>query len=206
MDVSTVAAIVVALLDFYIGARYCVKLFRKESTPSIATWIIFEIGVVMSLASYLAGSDHSLIKAAMNVADSVQVSVIVVAIYIAQRGQRIQFSGFEWMSLAASGVAALVWLLTKQGLVGFIAFQSVMSIAYVPTFQSLWRWRPGRSPEPMEKWGIGALASLIGVVGDVTGRHDYVAMVYPLRALVLCLVVVVLIWRWERKSVAKGDA
>jgi hypothetical protein len=66
MNVSTFAAITVVLLVFYVGARYCIKLIRKEISPRIATWLIFEIGVVMSLASYLAGNDHSLIKAALN--------------------------------------------------------------------------------------------------------------------------------------------
>lgn len=73
MNVSTLAAITVVFLVFYVGARYCTKLFGKEISPRIATWIIFEVGVVMSLASYLAGNDHSLVKAALNAADSFQV-------------------------------------------------------------------------------------------------------------------------------------
>jgi hypothetical protein len=77
MNVSTVAAITVVLLVFYVGARYCAKLIRKEISPRIATWLIFEIGVVMSLASYLSGNDHSLIKAALNAADTLQVAVIL---------------------------------------------------------------------------------------------------------------------------------
>jgi hypothetical protein len=31
----------------------------------------------------------------------------------------------------------------------------------------------------MEKWGINVIIALIGVVVDITGRHDYLAMVYP---------------------------
>jgi hypothetical protein len=88
-----------------VGARYCAKLIRKETCPRIATWLIFEIGVVMSLAAYFASHDHSIVKAA-----------------------------------------------------------------------------------------------LIGVVIDVTGSHDFVAMLYPLRAFILCVIIVVLVGRWEQKS------
>jgi uncharacterized membrane protein YkvI len=58
----------------------------------------------------------------------------------------------------------------------------------------------GAVAEPMEKWGINVIIALIGIIVDITGRHDYLAMVYPLRAMILCLVVVVLIARWEQKS------
>jgi hypothetical protein len=48
--------------------------------------------------------------------------------------------------------------------------------------------------------GFYVIIALIGIIVDLTGRHDYLAMVYPLRALILCVVIVVLIARWERKS------
>ena len=42
--------------------------------------------------------------------------------------------------------------------------------------------------------------SLIGVVIDVTGSHDYLAMLYPLRAFVLCVIIVMLVRRWDQKN------
>src|ERR1700722_13493290 len=102
MNVSTFAAITVVLLVFYVGARYCTKLLRKEISPRIATWLIFEIGVDMSLASYLAGNDHSLIKAALNAADCFQVTVILFTLVIEQWGQAIQFTRNEVVSLGIS--------------------------------------------------------------------------------------------------------
>ena len=63
------AAITVLVLVFYVGIRSCMKLLRGEIASRIATWLIFEVGVAMSLASYLAEADHSLTKAALNAAD-----------------------------------------------------------------------------------------------------------------------------------------
>jgi uncharacterized membrane protein YkvI len=203
MNLLTFAAVTVTLLVFYVGARYCSKVIRKEISPRIATWLIFEIGVVMSLATYLAGNEHSLIKAALNAADSLQVTVILVTLLIEQRGRKVHFTKNELLSLAISCLAAVAWMLTKTGWIGFIGFQLVMSVAYVPTIESLWRCKLGPSPEPMEKWGINVVIALIGVVVDITGRHDYVAIVYPLRALILCIVVVVLITRWKQKNKAE---
>jgi len=65
----------------------------------------------------------------------------------------------------------------------------------------MWQWRRDTaSPEPVETWSINAVAALIGVVIDVTGGHDYLAMLYPLRAFILCMIIVVLVRRWERKT------
>lgn len=200
MSLSTWAAMTVVVLDFYVGARYCTKLLHKEIAPRIATWLIFELGVVMSLASYLSGKDHSLTKAALNAADCFQVTVILLTIAIEQRGRRIAFTRNEVVALGIAGMAATAWMVTGTGWIGFVGFQLVMSIAYLPTAESLWRWKAGPSPEPMEKWGINVLIALIGVSVDLTGKHDYLAMVYPLRALFLCLVVVTLITRWKQKS------
>ena len=197
---SICAAGVVALLDVGVGARYCVKLIRKEAHPRIATWLIFELGVIMSLAAYFASHDPSVVKAALNLTDGVVVTAIVAALFFEQRGERIRFTRNERVCLLIAGITMVAWAITKTAWIGFAGFQVVMTIAYLPTIESMWQWRPGRSPEPVETWSINAVAALIGVAIDVTGSHDYVAMLYPLRAFLLCVTIVVLVVRWERKS------
>lgn len=194
------AAGILALLDVGVGARYCVKLIRKESHPRIATWLIFELGVVMSLVTYFTSLDHSVVKAALNLTDFVVVTAIVGALFFEQRGEKILFTRNERLCLLISGITVVAWTITKTAWIGVAGFQVVMTMAYLPTIESMWQWKPGSSPEPVETWGITAVAALIGVVIDVTGSHDYVAMLYPLRAFLLCLVIVVLVLRWERKN------
>jgi uncharacterized membrane protein YkvI len=200
VTVTLFAAGVVALLDVCVGARYCVKLIRKEAHPRIATWLIFELGVVMSLVAYFASRDHSLVKAVLNLTDFVVVTVILAALFFEQRAGKIVFTRNERLCLLIAGITMLAWMITKTAWIGFVGFQVVMTVAYVPTIESMWQWKPGRSPEPVETWSINAVAALIGVVLDVTGSHDYVAMLYPLRAFLLCVMIVGLVVRWERKS------
>lgn len=199
MNVTNLAAVTVVALVFYVGVRYCLKFLRGEISPRIATWLIFEIGVAMSLASYLAGPEYSLTKAALNVADCLQVTVILLVLLVGRGRRKLDFTPKERLSLWIAGVAAAAWLLTKAGWVGFVGFQTVMSVAYLPTLESLWRRKPGKSPEPLDKWSINVLITLIGLLVDLTGKRDYLAMIYPLRALILCLVVVSLILRWGRR-------
>jgi len=200
VNITNLAAVAVVALVFYVGMRYCLRFLSGETSPRIATWLIFEIGVAMSLASYLAGSDHSLTKAALNLADCFQVTVILLVLLFRQGRRTIEFTSKERLSLWVSGIAATGWILTKSGWIGFLGFQTVMSVAYLPTLESLWRWKCGKPPEPLDKWSINVLITLIGLVVDLTGKRDYLAMIYPLRALILCLLVVGLIFRWEQKN------
>jgi uncharacterized membrane protein YkvI len=196
------AAGILVLLDVGVGARYCVKLIRREAHPRIATWLIFELGVVMSLIAYFASRDHSLVKDALNLTDFVVVTGILAALFFEQRGEKISFTRIERLCLLIAGVTMVAWMITKTAWIGFAGFQVVMTIAYLPTIESMWKWKPGRSPEPVETWSITAVAALIGVVLDVTGSHDYIAMLYPLRAFLLCVLIVVLVVRWDRKNSA----
>jgi hypothetical protein len=190
----------VALLDLGVGARYCTKLIRKETRPRIATWLIFELGVVMSLAAYFASHDHSVVKAALNLTDSIVVTVILASLLIGHRGTKTLFTANEQLCLLISCITLLAWAITRTAWIGFAGFQVVMTVAYIPTIENVWRWKPGRSPEPIETWSVNALAALIGVAIDATGSHDYVAMLYPLRAFLLCMIIVALVARWEHKS------
>jgi hypothetical protein len=40
------------------------------------------------------------------------------------------------------------------------------------------------------KWSINILITLFGVLVYLTGKRDYLAMIYPLRALKLCRIAV----------------
>lgn len=201
MTVSVCAAIASAALDAGVGAVYCAKLMRKRARPRIATWLIFEIGVGMSLMAYFSSRDHSALKAVLNLTDALVVTVIVVALVIQGRGKRIRFTANEKACLLISCITLVVWGITKTAWIGLAGFQMVMAVAYVPTIESLWHWHAGPAPEPVETWGMNALAALMGVVVDLTGHHhDYLEMIYPLRAFLLCMVVVVLIQRWKRKN------
>lgn len=196
-----VAAVASMLLDLGVGSRYCTKLIRKEARPRITTWLIFEIGVAMSLTAYFSSHDHNAIKAVLNLTDAVVVTVILAALIIERRSKAIVFTANEKLCLLISCITLAVWGITKTPWVGLAGFQVVMALAYIPTIESLWRWHQGPAPEPAETWGVNALAAFLGMVVSVSGvHHDYLAMLYPLRAFLFCVIVVVLIQRWKHKN------
>lgn len=176
---------------------------RKEIYPRATTWLIFEVGVVMSLLAYFSSTDHSIVKAALNATDAIMVTIILVAIWIQQKGGKDRLTRNEYVCLVISCITTAAWIFTRTGWIGFVGFQLVMTIAYLPTVESVWRWKAGPAPEHSQYWSVYAVIAFIGVITDLAGQHDYMAMVYPLRALVLCGVIVVLIRRWNQKNKVK---
>jgi uncharacterized membrane protein YkvI len=197
---SIYAAVATAFLDACVGTVYCVKMLRGQSSPRFTTWLIFEIGVLLSLAAYFTSPHPTLIKAALNATDAVVVSAILIRIVVTHRNKNFYFTANEKLCLAISCVAAAAWAITRTGWVGVAGFQLLMSMAYLPTVESLWQWKYGPAPEPWETWSLNALIGVIGVVTDLTGTRDYVATIYPLRAFLLCALVVALIIRWHAKN------
>ena len=104
----------------------------------------------MSLIAYLTSHAHSLVKAALNLGDAILVAVILALILLEKGNRSIRFTGNERLCLAISCMAAAAWICTRTGLIGLVGFQVVMSIASFPTIESVWRWKPGRLPEPLE--------------------------------------------------------
>jgi hypothetical protein len=198
--VSISAAVITASLDALVGTLYCLKLARKQIAPRFSTWLIFEIGVLMSLAAYFTSSHPTLVKSALNATDAIVVSAILLMIVITQGRRNFQLTANEKLSLAISAVSACAWAITRTGWVGLVGFQVLMSVAYLPTIESLWQVNDGPAPEPWETWTINSSIGLVGVVTDLTGTRDYLAMIYPLRAFLLCALVVVLIVRWHYKN------
>lgn len=196
-------AIVSTSLNVWMGARYCAKIVRGVADSRTATWIIFELGVVMSLITYLTGSKHSLLSGINNVVDAFVVTVILTTLLLTRRGEAISFLPNERLCFWIAGAALVVWVVTRTSWVGIVGFQIMMFVGYFPTIKHILQWEERGAPEPAETWTMNAIAASLGALIAII-TSDYVAMLYPLRGAAMCLTIVILIKRCERKN-SHGD-
>jgi hypothetical protein len=201
--VIAVAATASALLILCVGGIYCTKIVRGKAHPAIVTWIIFEIGVLMSLATYLTSHSHSLVRSITNTTDVVGVSAILITLFVKRWGEKLSFSKDERLCFKVIAAAFAAWALSRNPWIANASFQVVMVVAYWPTFKKLWHWpecSPGTtSPEPFVTWSANTVAGLLGFCVALAGR-DGLASLYPLRATILCATVLVLIKRIDRRN------
>jgi len=188
-----------ALLVVWMGVQYCQKIVRGQAHPTITTWIIFELGVVMSLVTYFSAREHSVVKNVTNASDCVMVSAILITLFVKRWGEKLRFSRNEHVCLAISAVAFVAWAISRDPIIGNIGFQVVMVVAYGPLVERLWLWKKIRSPEPFSNWAASALAGFFGFCAAFAGR-DGLAMLYPARSALFCIFVLFLIKRIEARS------
>jgi len=128
------------------------------------------------------------------------VVTFILVRFIVQRGGKILFTRNEQLCLVISCITLAAWAITKTAWVGFCGFQVVMVVAYFPTIESGLAMEARQSPDLSKRWSINAVAAVIGCSSTLRELRIYLAMLYPVRALVLCLIIVVLVKRWEQKN------
>lgn len=206
--IIAVAATVSALLILCTGGIYCVKIIRGKAHPAIVTWIIFEIGVTMSMATYLTSHNHSIVRNVTNAGDVFGVSAILVTLFVKRWSEKLSFSKDERLCFKVIAAAFAAWALSRDPWIANASFQVVMIVAYWPTFKKLWYWprtSPGKeSPEPFVNWTANTFAGFFGFCAALAGR-DGLAMLYPARTALFCAFVVFLIKRIEKKIQARSD-
>ncbi len=197
--VPSLAAMASASLILFMGGAYCLKIVHGKAHPPIATWIIFEIGVIMSLVTYLSAPYHDLVRNIANTTDCLAVTFILGTLITKNRKEGVRFHPNEWICLAVSVATFAVWLKVHMPLVGVMGFQVVMTVAYYPTYHRLWNWKRSGTPEPPSIWTAEMAAAILGIYVAASGR-DLLATLYPIRAMLMCFTVLVFIWRLKRKQ------
>jgi len=197
-------AIVSALLTVWMGVRYCRKVVRGDAHPPIATWFIFEIGIVMSLITYLTSHEHNVVKSITNAVDLFAVGAIFTTLLVMRRrGEKFPATKEErenqrWCFRIIT-CAFLLWAASHNPWVANVSFQVVMIVAYWPMVKRLRRWREEKSPEPFDAWAVSATASFFGLCAALIGGGG-LAVFYPLRSVIFCCAILRLIKQIERRN------
>src|SRR3989344_1847954 len=142
-------ACVVALLMGAMGARCCWLIVAGGVQPALATWLIFEVAVVLSLTSYFATNDSDWVSNIANTVDSVTVTAILGTLILFGDGREWQFGRVEIGCLVAAGGIVVFWRVSRNAMAANLAIQTIMVAAYVPTLVRLWH-----SPENTESFGV----------------------------------------------------
>ncbi len=187
-----IAAIVASLLSFFLSFIYCYFIWRDQIEPVMTTWLLFCVSVSLSFWTYWASEKHSLIGNIGNLIDMVLVWSILFAIVFLGKADRFNFNSVEIGCLIASGIILIYWRRSRKHIQANIALQTIMVIAYAPLFYKL--WFATQNPELVMFWALGCVTSCFALVPAFIDR-DKLAVLYSMRALIMSLFVLLLIYR-----------
>lgn len=178
------------------GIYYICLIYRGEPVGSFATWFLFFVAVVVSLASYKFERENkaqingrNLSDNIMNLCDAFIVTSIVIAI-VATRGWSIfPISTTDKICVSLSLVMIVIWLIKRNHFTTNLISQFILFIAYFPTFSKL--WYANTNEESFIMWGGIWLAGILSVAVAMR-KKDLLATIYALRALVMVSIILIL--------------
>jgi len=183
----------VLLINLFIAVRYTVGIRRGTIKPALAMWVFFSVAVGGSLSTYLSAGSFTLWDNILNSADLFLCTYVAIIIYLFG-DKSTRFTGFDRACLIAVLVILGFWLLTRQHATAHSLIQLILVIAYFPVIKRLWN-----SQENTESFAVW-IGLLLAPVFSLLSSKGTLATVYALRAIVSTALLMVLMYRAERRS------
>jgi hypothetical protein len=183
----------VSIINIIIGVRYCILIYKNKIKPALAMWSFFTLAVAMSLITYMAEGNFSLLDNILNTTDLILVSTVSVMIYFfGDKSSR--FSNFDKGCLVAVALITLFWFITKTHYLSHIMIQGVLVIAYFPVIRRLWQSK--ENTEPFSVWILMMIAPVFALLSS----KGILATIYSTRAIVSTGLLLLLMLRIEYLS------
>ncbi len=182
--------IAVSIINLIIGVRYCILTIKKKIKPALAMWLFFSIAVSMSLVTYMANDNFTLLDNILNTADLLLVTTVTVVIFFFGDTSS-KFTAFDKLCLMTVLAISLFWFVTKTHFLSHNLVQSVLVIAYFPVIRRLWQSK--ENTEPFSVWILMMIAPIFALLSS----KGILAGIYSIRAIASTGLLLLLMLRVE---------
>lgn len=187
-------AILFVVITGIVNVRYALLAARGDIHPTLATWLLFWVAVVLSFCTYRNTEQRSAVDNIANTSDVVTVSIVLFALGFRYGWRGFLFGAFDAWCLGASALIFFFWIVSRRHVAANLATQGILVVAYIPTIRNLLVAR--ENPESFLVWGAILVASLIAF-WIAAREKNKLAMLYAVRAAVSVGVVLILMARIE---------
>ena len=158
---------------------------KKETSPSIVTWSMFWVAVTISFLTFFRTHEGGLVTNITNTTDMVGVSVMIVVLAVWGGKDAFQFEASDLLCFLGLGMILTYWFVYQNDWATNLATQSILTLAYIPTFVKMWRKaKAGRKSESAIAWSCTLSQSLTGLA---VARMDggFLSTIYAGRSTIL---------------------
>ena len=175
---------------------YVYQIIKRQITPALATWVIFQLGTLLSLITYAIAEHHDFRSGILNTMDTLAVFTIIVSILI-WGNRTVRLKRFEKWYLGGVGVITAYGIITGNAWESNLFTQILIAIGYLPTFHNLLTTK--RNTESFVAWGCSWTAGVIGLIPAATDGN-FLAILYAGRTVVLVSVTISLMAYYHFKN------
>ncbi len=168
---------------------YIVSIFKKETRPQRATWLIWIFSDSLVLASYysLGATDSVWLPIAYVIGTIV---VFLLSIKYGEGGT----AAADIFCLIMTGVSGALWWYTKNPMSALLTNLAIVIIGIIPTIPKVWKDPYSENLFAFSFWGSGSVCTLLAVV--LSKNNGFAMYIAPTVFLVLqCIVAFFMIMR-----------
>ena len=168
--IEKLAVVLAFALSITADGWYCHQAMAGVVEPTLATWMVFEVGSLLSLASYRKydRGEHPLISNIANYMDPVIVAIVMVFVALSPKVDA-HFRFWNFVCFAIAILAIVVWRATHSEVKANVVSQFVMGAGYVPMVLHLVRER--RNTESFVMWTAGLAIALLLLISPIRRRN-----------------------------------
>lgn len=191
LAVSILAALIMLLGD----VEYLRGIINRKVRPMKSTWIIFTIMWAVMTGSFFSDR-FDIVNGLLMLSNLVFFVFILLATFIWSQ-EKIKFTNRDMGYLAGVGVCIILWSVARPFWANIIA-QATFSIGYILMIYEFLKNKDS-SGESIFSWSCWTMGSLIAVYPAFAERNN-LAVIFSLRSLVLCGLVLFLVVVYQQKK------
>ena len=185
MNTLGMAYAAIASLLLIIGyIIYTYLMLRKKNNPNPATWLLWVFIAGYHALTYQVSSGDPVL-AWLPFASSVTCIAVFVITYF--KGEFSKISNTDYIASAISFISVLVWIYFKEARNANLILQLAIITSFIPTYRSVWKDPKTENWIPWAIWVVSYLFLITAV--DLRWEGKWIALVYPINALVLHAIV-----------------
>jgi hypothetical protein len=166
----------------------------------LSTWIFFTVAPSLAFGAYLANGGQ--IASVANIGNMIDpIANLITLVVVWRHGGVWRPTSIEKGSFIAGALILMGWSLTGQHLWANLFLQGIISVGYIPTWESLWR---GTRREPAGLWALMGCTAAFAIIPAVVAEKP-LAIVYTLRGTILASITFSLILRDRRRRTVRGE-
>lgn len=185
---TTIIALIVMCAAYAYGIRHGVREIRRGNIrPLLSTWLMFFLGQVLNIFSFIKEVAHKNILATTIVIGDFLMVIVIVFVVAWHKGE-VLFERFEKFYLGLAIAIGLFWTLSGNSFWTNLSVQVLITLGYVPTVKAMWKKR--KATESPVVWGLFSLATFCWMFFVLEG-WPLLPAVYGIRGILMSAGVVV---------------
>ena len=200
MNGYELAVLLSALLTCLSAACYVWYMSLEVIEPKLATWILVEMALVLSMWMYMTdphSSWHANIGLVSGLFGTGAMLLAIAGVHVHKHTLHLAFDKTQICCLCAGFLIVFFWFVTNQRFLSYVLVQLVALTGYLATIAPL--ARATRNTEPMLPWILSLVASVLAVYPAIVMNESF-AYIFLIRTIPSISFVIILMIQAERRE------